>query len=91
MAVGKDLLQLDLYGLLGVGEKASEKEVKKAYRQKALTCHPDKNPDNPRAGEMGLCRHKQQLMFVFTCAHSWKQLCLASGLPVCVSKGPGYV
>lgn len=27
MAVDKDLLQLDLYGLLGVGEKASEKEV----------------------------------------------------------------
>ncbi|KAM4665497.1 dnaJ homolog subfamily C member 17 isoform 2-T2 [Amazona ochrocephala] len=52
MAVGKDLLQLDLYGLLGVGEKASEKEVKKAYRQKALTCHPDKNPDNPRAAEI---------------------------------------
>ncbi|XP_021134279.2 dnaJ homolog subfamily C member 17 isoform X1 [Anas platyrhynchos] len=50
MAVDKDLLQLDLYGLLGVGEKASEKEIKKAYRQKALTCHPDKNPDNPRAG-----------------------------------------
>ncbi|KAM9278461.1 dnaJ homolog subfamily C member 17 isoform 2-T2 [Morus bassanus] len=52
MAVGKDVLQLDLYGLLGVGEKASEKEVKKAYRQKALTCHPDKNPDNPRAAEV---------------------------------------
>ncbi|KAM9015597.1 dnaJ homolog subfamily C member 17 [Ara ararauna] len=52
MAVGKELLQLDLYGLLGVGEKASEKEVKKAYRQKALTCHPDKNPDNPRAAEI---------------------------------------
>ncbi|NXD70986.1 DJC17 protein, partial [Eolophus roseicapillus] len=52
MAVGKDLLQLDLYGLLGVGEKASEKEVKKAYRQKALMCHPDKNPDNPRAAEI---------------------------------------
>ncbi|XP_052666974.1 dnaJ homolog subfamily C member 17 isoform X1 [Harpia harpyja] len=50
MAVDKDLLQLDLYGLLGVGEKASEKEVKKAYRQKALSCHPDKNPDDPRAG-----------------------------------------
>ncbi|NXK87372.1 DJC17 protein, partial [Formicarius rufipectus] len=51
MAVGKDLLELDLYGLLGVGEKASEKEVKTAFRQKALTCHPDKNPDNPRAAE----------------------------------------
>ncbi|XP_025928925.1 dnaJ homolog subfamily C member 17 [Apteryx rowi] len=52
MAVDKDVLQLDLYGLLGVGEKASEKEVKKAYRQKALTCHPDKNPDNPKAAEV---------------------------------------
>ncbi|KQK74164.1 dnaJ subfamily C member 17 [Amazona aestiva] len=40
MAVGKDLLQLDLYGLLGVGEKASEKEaaydkVRKAKKQAA--------------------------------------------------------
>ncbi|XP_048803273.1 dnaJ homolog subfamily C member 17 isoform X3 [Lagopus muta] len=52
MAVDKDLLELDLYGLLGVGEKVSEKEIKKAYRQKALTCHPDKNPDNPRAAEV---------------------------------------
>ncbi|XP_010180513.1 PREDICTED: dnaJ homolog subfamily C member 17 isoform X2 [Mesitornis unicolor] len=52
MAVGKELLELDLYGLLEIGEKASEKEVKKAYRQKALTCHPDKNPDNPRAAEV---------------------------------------
>ncbi|XP_061467401.1 dnaJ homolog subfamily C member 17 [Rhineura floridana] len=52
MAVDKDLLEMDLYTLLGVGEKATDKEIKKAYRQKALTCHPDKNPDNPKAAEL---------------------------------------
>ncbi|XP_056151821.1 dnaJ homolog subfamily C member 17 isoform X2 [Lampris incognitus] len=48
----KDLLQLDLYGLLGIEGTATDKEIKKAYRQKALTCHPDKNPDNPKAVEL---------------------------------------
>ncbi|KAM4690753.1 dnaJ homolog subfamily C member 17 [Rhinophrynus dorsalis] len=52
MSASKELLQMDLYGLLGVGFDSSEKEIKKAYRQKALTCHPDKNPDNPRAAEL---------------------------------------
>jgi len=44
--------EMDLYGLLGVEPTASMPEIKKAYRKKALTCHPDKNPDNPRAAEL---------------------------------------
>ncbi|XP_042356901.1 dnaJ homolog subfamily C member 17 isoform X2 [Plectropomus leopardus] len=48
----KDILQMDLYGLLGIESTATPKEIKKAYRQKALTCHPDKNPDNPKAAEL---------------------------------------
>ncbi|XP_076605277.1 dnaJ homolog subfamily C member 17 [Chaetodon auriga] len=48
----KDILQMDLYGLLGIESTATTKEIKKAYRQKALTCHPDKNPDNPKAAEL---------------------------------------
>uniref|UniRef100_A0A8C5MGR9 DnaJ homolog subfamily C member 17 n=1 Tax=Leptobrachium leishanense TaxID=445787 RepID=A0A8C5MGR9_9ANUR len=52
MAASKDLLQMDLYGLLDITPEATEKQIKKAYRQKALTCHPDKNPDNPRAADL---------------------------------------
>ncbi|KAK6479182.1 dnaJ-like protein subfamily C member 17-like [Huso huso] len=52
MSASKELLQLDLYALLGVEDGAAPKKIKKAYRQKALTCHPDKNPDNPQAAEL---------------------------------------
>ncbi|XP_062045946.1 dnaJ homolog subfamily C member 17-like [Lepus europaeus] len=51
-AVTKELLQMALYALLGIEEKAADKEVKKASRQKALSCHPDKNPNNPKAAEL---------------------------------------
>jgi molecular chaperone DnaJ len=39
----------DYYDVLGVDEDASEKEIKKAYRKKAMEYHPDRNPDDPEA------------------------------------------
>jgi len=40
-----------LYDVLGVSPGASQDEIKKAYRKAALKWHPDKNKDNPDAGE----------------------------------------
>lgn len=49
MRLGKDVLEADLYGELGLLPDATEPEIRVAYRSRALTSHPDLNPSDPEA------------------------------------------
>ncbi|XP_068424327.1 dnaJ homolog subfamily C member 12 isoform X2 [Clinocottus analis] len=39
----------DFYGLLGCDELSSTEQILNEYKIRALACHPDKHPNNPRA------------------------------------------
>lgn len=51
MAPQRDWLEKDFYEVLGVGEKADQKEITRAYRKLAREYHPDANPGDEAAEE----------------------------------------
>lgn len=49
MRLGKDVVEADLYGALGLLPDATESEIRVAYRRHVRTSHPDLNQDDPEA------------------------------------------
>lgn len=42
---------MDFYEILGIHRSATQADIRKAYRQKAMEHHPDKNPNDPAAAK----------------------------------------
>lgn len=53
----------DYYEILGITKSASQAEIKKAYRKKAIQYHPDKNPGDKEAEEkFKLCAEAYEVL-----------------------------
>ncbi|MBS9774421.1 MAG: molecular chaperone DnaJ [Tenacibaculum sp.] len=53
----------DYYEVLGISKSASQAEIKKAYRKKAIKYHPDKNPGDKEAEEkFKLCAEAYEVL-----------------------------
>jgi len=52
------VLSADYYDILGIPKTADEKEIKRAYHQKAMELHPDRNKNDPKAQEKFQELHK---------------------------------
>lgn len=64
MTVPEELQDVDLYEVLGIKNNASDSEIKKAYRKKALTAHPDKAKDDTEREEFH--RQFQTISFAYS-------------------------
>jgi len=51
MAPQREWFEKDYYKVLGISDKADQKEITKAYRKLARTLHPDANPGDTKAEE----------------------------------------
>lgn len=52
----------DLYGLLGVHAAASVEEIRRAYRKRAMTSHPDRNVSDDAAEAFTRIRHAYEIL-----------------------------
>ncbi|KAF9053662.1 DnaJ-domain-containing protein [Hymenopellis radicata] len=56
---------IDLYAVLGITAESTSDDIKKAYRKKALTCHPDKHSAASEEAQAEMSTKFQQVGFAY--------------------------